>query len=363
MEKVVLSHHSLFYYLVVLSTFICASPSLVGGFFSKIAIIILISINIYFFKINRYVYLSIFFISSVFIIKYLVAIASEGYNVDLYPLVLMLHLYFLVTYPFGNKLYFNAVKLGVELCFYFGFIASFISLVLGKSVFIFSLANKGLPNIYAFEGFTTTPQAFASLAILVLMFNYNSIKGVFRRYLPFIGLLLSINRTILLGGMLVFFYRFLFLFIPIIALSFFFLELFSFETKLFTLQTISSRIDMLVNISSNFFSMDISSIIFGTFMSPNFEVHSAGTKYIENGIMFILYYFGLVGFIAYSIFVGFLLFSSIKLKFYSKAKILIYFILVTTIVPMLTHEFLYISFYVSIIFFIEQVYFLNNTKR
>lgn len=363
MEKVALSHHSLLYHLVVLSTFICASPSLVGGFFSKIAIIILISINIYFFKINRYVYLSIFFISSVFIVKYLVAIASEGYNVDLYPLVLMLHLYFLVTYPFGNKLYFNAVKLGVELCFYFGFISSFISLVLGKSVFIFSLANKGLPNIYAFEGFTTTPQAFASLAILVLMFNYNSIKGVFRRYLPFLGLLLSINRTILLGGMLVFFYRFLFLFLPIIALSFIFLELFSFETKLFTLQTISSRIDMLVNISSNFFSMGISGIIFGTFMSPNFEVHSAGTKYIENGIMFILYYFGLVGFIAYSIFVGFLLFSAIKLKFYSKAKILIYFIFVTTIVPMLTHEFLYISFYVSIIFFIEQIYFLNYTKR
>ncbi|MGR3971275.1 hypothetical protein [Shewanella sp. 1180_01] len=362
MEKVALGHHKLLNYVIVLLIFISASPSLVGGFLSKFAIINLVLINLFFFKVNRRIFFIMFFIASLFLAKYFLAIISDSDKVDLYPLVVSLHFYFMVSYPFGNRVYFNSVKVGIGLCFYLGFIASLISLIIGEQFFLFSLANKGLPNVYAFEGFTTTPQAFASLAVLMLILNYN-IRSQVRKLFPFLGLLFSINRTLFFGSILVFFYRSLFYLLPVFFLIFIFLGMFSFDAKLFTLQTLLSRIDMLINVSSSFFSMDIFNVIFGTFNSPNFEVHSTGTKYIENGVMFILYYFGLVGFFIYSISTCLFAYIITKHRFESKTKILIYFILVATIVPMLTHEYLYISFYISLIFVVNQVFYAKYDQR
>lgn len=362
MEKVALGHHKLLNYVIVLLIFLSASPSLVGGFISKFAIISLIFFNLYFFKVHKYVFFIILFIASVFLVKYFLATINDSNKIDLYPLVVVLHFYFIISYPFGNRDYFKAIKTGIGLCFYLGFIASLISFTIGEEKFLFSLANKGLPNIYAFEGFTTTPQAFASLAVLMLIFSSNT-RTKFRKIFPFLGLLFSINRTIFLGSILVFFYRLLFYFLPVFILVFVFFGMFSFDAKLFTLQTLLSRIDMLTNVSSSFFSMSIFNVFFGTFTSPNFEVHSTGTKYIENGVMFILYYFGLVGFFIYSILTFLFIYIMISRGFSSKIKTLLYFILVVTLVPMLTHEYLYISFYISLIFVVNQVFFAKYNQR
>lgn len=336
------------YFIVFSLLFISGSPNLVGGEVSKGALLLLSVFNLFNFKVSKFSVFSIVGLSILFLVK---AIFTE--DIDAVIVVLYIHLLFLITCPIKNYRYVKTILSALMALIIASMVLSSYSILTGDGKYTFSLANKGLPFLYAFKGVTTTPQALASLIILgIFACVVVEKKWSLRFYALFLPL--TINRTNLVGAILMFLVRF-----PVVGLL---VSCFAFlggtiiigqNTELLTTQTLSSRLQMVAEVFREIQDFSVLSILFGSFEKPVFSISSNvhDVTYIENGFAFIFYYLGAFGLFSYIVFI---LWGVIKiLRAYMPAKIrritLAYFMFFTILVPNMTHEFLFLSFYLSII--------------
>ncbi|USH03292.1 hypothetical protein K6Q96_04560 [Grimontia kaedaensis] len=350
-------------YLIVFALlFLSGSPNLVGGEISKGALVLLSAFNVFKFKMTEFRVRLMVFITILFLIK---AILSE--DIDTVVLVLYFHLLFLITCPMRNYMYIKTILSALVALIFASIILSTYSLLTGYGDYIFSLANKGLPFLYAFKGVTTTPQALASLIILGI-FACVVLEKKWSLRLYALLLPLTINRTGLVGVILMFLVRF-----PVIGLLVVCFALISGtmvigqNAELLTTQTLTSRLQMVTEVFKEIKNSSLLSILFGSFDKPAFSISTNvhEVTYIENGFAFIFYYLGALGLFTYLVFI--LLGSIIIFRAHMPAKTrritLTYFIFCTILVPNLTHEFLFLSFYFSIITIFSFIKVYQNARN
>ncbi|WP_394167727.1 hypothetical protein [Photobacterium piscicola] len=342
-------------FFVSVLIFISLSPAIFGGIFTKVSLIILIVFNTFMFcNIKRLKY--IFFIMIVFLILILKSIINDD-NVDSSIYILLLNILFFVTLYKSHNVYLNAYLRGILISVILGFVMSVISIYYGLNQYSVSLANKGFLNIHSITGFTKIPQTFGSLCIL-LMFIFMTKKNKIFSNLFLIISMLTINRVSLFTGLLLKSTSFNKLYYIVILIVIFpLLWLLPDLTIINNSQTIFSRFDMILNIIQHMLNQNIFDLLFGSFQLPDFSIYK-GTDitYIENGFMFIFYYFGIVGVLSYLLFSFYILCNVRK-----KGKIYVYYsFLVLIVIPNFTHEYLFLSFYLSLIFILSNK---NNTYQ
>lgn len=335
--------------------FVSMSPELFGGIFSKLALLFIILFNVIFFRVNYIKWFAILLLTIFLIFQYFLVQSRSNATPDYSPVLLYSYFLLLITIPFHSSKYFLSIRYGLLVAITTGFIASSFSFFMGYDVFLHSLYNKGLSNISAFTGFTTIPQTFASLALLYV-FSLTGQKGFFGKLVSSFSILFSINRVMLFGYFFLFLFKKRIFLVVFFLLVLFFLYGLSIDDGFLTTQTLSSRNTMLFNVIKHISSFALFDLLFGSFVKPNFYIHESGVSYIENGFVFIIYYFGFVGFFLYLSFIailGIILIRSFILKEIFNIRVVAYFFYVSLFVPFFTHEFLFISFYLSIAFVIR----------
>lgn len=243
----------------------------------------------------------------------------------------------------------------------FGLLAVLLALFFGiDNPFVFSLAEKNLPDIYAPYGFSPTQQVYGTFCILVLIisFEYKKYDWVF--YISLFAVLLTLNRcTLIFLGILLFIYKpKIFIVICTIMCIFIIKYWDEIQLILFSTANLDSRIELRRGAELSFWqSHDMLVYIFGR-GTPNISDNIAfqtiwERTYIEHGLDFILHCYGFFGLsIILMIIFLFLCYLLIN-KQWGLALFSLYYLLFE---PIFTHEFLASSF----LFFIGVILLIKN---
>ncbi|MGI3026049.1 hypothetical protein ACRTC8_14965 [Vibrio cholerae] len=353
-------------FLLILSFlfFISLSPALFGGFFSKLSLFFIFILNVCYFRFDFKIYVLLFLMTSYFIFKYSVLEYFIIGDWDFSPMVIYLNLMVFITIPHDSIKYFHMIRISVFYSILLGFLASLSSYFLGRDFFVHSLHNKGLIDINAFTGFTSIPQTFASLCLLYWMMTIGE-KNVLSKLIGTIAMFSSINRTIL--GIFIFlsalkhkFYFLIFAIVLFFSASYVYIYV---DEGFLTTQTLSSRTVMMNNVLTYILSLSFFELLLGSFKVPEFYIYESNVKYIENGFMYLIYYFGFVGFFGYIVLNVCFLYRMINLSFDYKWNFVFYCLSLTLIVQFMTHEFLFLSFYISVAFLIHKLVVVDSNCK
>lgn len=315
------------------------------GIISYLALSILIIINVI--KNSHTIRRSFLIIAllTIFLINSAYTIYS-GLKIDSVVGNFFLQVIFLLTLDYkkeNSQTVLEAIKWQIVLSFILGLIG-FSGI--NKSMLIDAGAAKGFSGFYALTGIFATPQLLASACIAFLIFqpiikcrgaeNKNNSNIV--TYVSLCVLLVSLNRVNIvffllwkltkplfkkLGGNVILFLAALF------GCALFYIAISFLSLDSTILQTVQSRIALILGVISTIDFNDIWQIIFGMFNTITFYLpeYLIDISYVENGFLFIFKYFGVFGlmiYLSFSIIIFISLFKRNKLlAFYAAFYLLI----------------------------------------
>ena len=263
-------------------------------------------------------------------------------DIDLSNFNIFIQLLCLCTFP-RNFDFFKLIKKSLSIQLLLSIFLCIYGLLFNDySMFIDGKYTKGYEDILIPKGIYSTPQALASVSLVVFFLN----KEKLNKILGFCGILISLNRTsyaIFILTLLIKSNKKGLIFFILTPLAFLFLVYFNIEEYI-NLRTIDSRMNLLVGASSQINIDNVLFFIFGSwkkieFYLPMYDIYK---NYIENGYLFIFNSFGIVGIIIY-LFFGLYIFSKLLKK--KNNDITFLFLSYYFITPIMTHEYLISSFY------------------
>lgn len=299
-----------------------AAASIIGNI-SYIAIILLIILDLLYKKQSRENILSIILITTYFLMLYLIASFSLSMeDLNLSNINIFIQLICLITFPRTYD-FFKLIKKSLSLQILFSILLCLYGLLFNDYfMFIDSKYTKGYEDILIPKGIYSTPQALASVALIVFFLNKEKIP----KFLGFVGTLISLNRTsyaIFILTLLIKANKKALMFFTIISLLAFILLFYNLEEYI-NLRTIDSRINLLLGASYQINIDNILSFVFGSwkkieFYLPMYDIYK---NYIENGYLFIFNFFGVIGIMIYLFFWGYIFSKLLRTK---KMKLFSYF--------------------------------------
>ncbi|GLX77572.1 hypothetical protein tinsulaeT_09120 [Thalassotalea insulae] len=334
-------------FLIFIASMVTALP---GGV-TKFTLLSLTLLNISYIKISKTKVISILALISFLLIRILFTGVA---HFEQSMIVLCILFIWFLSLPI-NASYFNSIiKPAIFLLFLLGFIASIFTAFFGIGNFASSMLPKGLPYVFAFKGTTSTPQTYGTIGILsylcITLFSTNSNTKKLKQRFTLVLANFALNRVTLIETILLICRKHMILFFMMLIVVGIVASLFS-DNVLFTISTLQSRIDLTRGIWEQYLNSQSSNILFGNFKQPDvfYSTSYMDINYIENGYMFLLYYFGILGTACYlAFFTLFLIVLPIAKKIQVNKAIFYVAIIYFLFVPLLTHEFLSISYYLML---------------
>ncbi|MFQ2671832.1 hypothetical protein ACV1DN_18970 [Aeromonas allosaccharophila] len=289
-----------------------------------------------------------------------VYLISSGHDIDFVVINVLLHCFCLLTFVNKNRL----MLLRDTLCLII--IANVFLFLYSKlfnyDVFFVSSIAKGIEDgIPLYRGIYSTPQLLASMCLIYWVVLYSTIKNANKFHLSVVLplsiflCLMSFNRTILGGSILIFgmgyiFNRsprffFLFLLLCIVAIPL----IFELITTV-NIETVNSRLYLSGFVWDTIDKYDVCKLLFGdqsVFSTEVKVVNYFVLNNIENGFLFLFRFFGLCGLFFYTLCIVLFMYKSyVKNRdFVYVCFILFYFVFV----QLITQEFVSINFYISVL--------------
>lgn len=209
------------------------------------------------------------------------------------------------------------------------------------SMFVNASNTKGFSSFFIPTGIYSTPQALASVALVVFFLYRQKII----KLICLFTILFSMNRTITFIFLSSTFFRYYKAVLTgaILLVPFLLIYLDGLNSAV-NLRTILSRLYLFEGATSKIELDSFRQIIFGTLNTIEFSLPMYGINknYIESSLLFIFKYFGVLGLFLY-IFYGFVI-SAISLK-NKQYNMFLLFTLYFFIAQLMTHEFLVSSYY------------------
>ena len=273
--------------------------------------------------------------------------SSDGIS-DTSFVVLIFMLWF-VSIPKNYDGYFNIIKKSVIYSFFIGSILSIIDIVILKdsSYFTYNMAGKGLSFVDAFIGLSNIPQTFGTLGLMTYLVLQSSNRHLSKSALFIANL--AFNRVTLILSAIIVFRKNIIIYFSLLIVALILLYFYVDSDSLFAMHSITNRVGLTLGIWDKYINGSFIDILIGVKTKPGvfYMSGNGGIDYIENGYMFLLYYYGLLGAACYILF---FLSWIIVIPFCFKMKInkldlyiaLLYFF----IVPLFTHEIAHINFYI-----------------
>jgi hypothetical protein len=242
--------------------------------------------------------------------------------------------------------------------------------------YIHPLWDKGLYDMMAPQGFSSTPQVlgtFCCTGVLIFLMEEKERNVNFVDYfllsIIVVCIVITYNRAsqiVLLALMCLRFYKIV-LPLSVLLLIFLFLVDDRLYNALFTDRTLTSRIKFLDGFIYSFFSIGtIDGQLFGngTFLLDNFIVYRTNSlrEYVENLYAGLLFAYGIVGFWIYNI----ISFLFIVFLFRVDRYLVLFMLLYLFLVPQFTHELLSTSFYFCIsvvVYYASNFFYISKTIK
>lgn len=304
--------------IMVLLMIVAASAHYLGIVsYISLAFLIIINVMTNRFTLRRYILILLFFI-----VLILNTLYTYSQNLSIDPVVgnFALQILFLLTLNQKKEqaaIIFNAITWQI-----------LISLVLGgvgllgidRSMLIDAGSAKGFSGFYALTGVFATPQLLGSVCLAFLLLHpllkneplNNKFRNKIIDFVSFGVLLISLNRVNI--GFYVLWKFFVVLYNKLGGLGVFALTLLSGIVVSYSsiyilsldetpLQTIQSRLALILGVISTINFDDWWQVIFGMFNNIHFylPVYQVDITYIENGFLFIFKYFGGFGILVYGV--------------------------------------------------------------
>ncbi|MBC5788678.1 hypothetical protein [Providencia sp. JUb39] len=344
-------------YIYILLLTLSSAASVVG-MISYISLTTLIILHFFHFKSNKLRLGKFLILISYFLILLTIAVINKEdryLDLDLSVINIFLQLMFLITLP-KSHIVFDSVKLSLLIQLLLSFLLCLYGLFFHDySMFVDSKYTKGYDGLLIPTGIYSTPQALASVGLIVFFFNKEKIK----KYIGVLAILSSLNRTSYSTFLITIFLKSNKKLILLSFLSFLLVFLYIYNlSDYINLRTIISRLNLLFGAYSQINTDSLITILFGSWNKIEFylPMYNIYKNYIENGYLFIFYHFGVIGLLVY-IFYGIpLLLSLMKAK---KNEITFLFFSYYFINPIMTHEYLITSFYQILFVF----YFYSHNRN
>lgn len=350
-----ISKESLYQGISILLLFIAISSGAFTGGVTKSAIIISMVLNIIYFPRKNKIVLMLLFSAYMFLTIF---IDSAGGVSDTSFVVLIFILWF-ISIPKHYDGYFNIIKMSVVLSFFVGCLLSLFDILFLKNSnpFTYNMAQKGLAFVDAFIGLSNIPQTFGILGIITFVLLQPSNKK-----LSFLSLALAnlaLNRVTFILSVVSMFRKKILIYISMFFVLLVYLILTVESESLFATHSLTNRVGLTLGIWNQYIHGSFLDILIGVKTKPEvFYISSTGgVDYIENGYMFLLYYYGLIGAASY-IFFFFFWIVLVPLLYKMKTQKLDLYIalLYFFVVPLFTHEIAHINFYIMMYILYYRLY-------
>lgn len=306
--------------LIYLLLLVISASSYLVGAVAYVSIILLIIINLTFFKIDnaRYCIIAIFVL---FFLYNLINTVIKGLDIDLVVINFALQFVFLVTLKFDNSIQRKLIIRSLVWVLIISLILSIVGYFLGDySTFVDAGNAKGFDGVLAMRGVFATPQLMASVCLALLFLTAkNEFKTKNQLILiygiAFIVLLLTINRVNIAAFFLLAFiclnnshrnsrlWLIVKLFSPLAIIGIFAIVINSISLSDINIQTLESRIFLIDGVLSKLDTDSLPSLLLGDFSVINFYLpqYLVYINYVENGFLFIAKYFGFLSLFIYII--------------------------------------------------------------
>lgn len=283
----------------------------------SLASLIIINVMIKGLTFRRYIIILLFLI--VFILN---SLYTYSQNLSIDPVVgnFALQILFLLTLNYKKEqaaIIFNAMTWQILISLALGGVGL---LGIDRSMLIDAGSAKGFSGLYALTGLFATPQLLGSICLAFLLLHpllkIELLKSKFRdkitEFVSFGVLLVTLNRVnigfYLLWKFFVVLYKklgvlgvFALTLISGVVVSYSIVYILSLDDA--PLQTIQSRLALILGVISTINFDDWWQIIFGMFNNIHFYLpaYQIDITYVENGFLFIFKYFGSLGILVYSV--------------------------------------------------------------
>ncbi|HAS6776043.1 hypothetical protein [Vibrio parahaemolyticus] len=318
-----------------------ASAAVLGKI-SYVALIMQLIINLFIFKVGKKKLFILTLIFFYFLILHAFHFTFDSYKqLDISIVNIVIQIFVVATIGV-NVRGVLIVRRSLLIQLLFSILVSIYGVVFNDySMFVNASHTKGFASFFIPTGIYSTPQAFASVSLVVfLLYRAKIIKLI-----SFLTMVFSINRTIMLIFLTNSFLKYYRLIITLLVIALPFLLGYLVESNsVINLRTILSRLYLFEGAASQMELGNFRQIMFGTLSTIDFYLPMYGVtkNYIESSILFIFKYFGVLGLFAY-IFYGLLL-SAISFR-NKQVSLLIVFFLYFFVAQLMTHEFLVSSYY------------------
>lgn len=250
----------------------------------------------------------------------------------------------------NEELTFSCIQKSLLVNIIIGGIFAMLAFVGYENKYSLSLLTKGVPYLYAPQGFLPTLQTYGTCCISWLIISFTERKSNKWLMLLVVFLLCStLNRASLIFLVLLtaIYYKRIFISLSLFAIAVILYFLDFFMMILFSTSTIDSRKDLRVGTELSYWkSDDILVYLFGRANHQTSERIAMQTlwerTYIENGFDFIIHTYGILGFLLYVFLTGYFILYLFQKKLYSLSVISLFYYY---FVQFITNEFLSASFY------------------
>jgi hypothetical protein len=333
--------------------YIIASCSFYFGAVSYAALLLIVIINLVSTKLSPIRYFFILSVVGFLLINFLRLGTYSG--IDLTAFNFSLQLIMLCSLDLKKRRDINIIYTSLSLQVAFSLLFGLWGYISNNFIMLVDAGQaKGIAGFYALRGLYSTPQILASISLLLIvssvMFDIKSRRNQIVLVMSIISLLLSLNRVnILVLCILISIFMMMRVRHKIILLIFIspiltILALSIDSTNNFmNIATLGSRILLINGVISTIDMTSITDIMLGNFKSFSFYLpeYLINVSYVENGLLSLFKYFGLLGLLAYVSGAVFLILKLAKNKLYIISMYAFcYFFLVQN----MTHEFVHIIF-------------------
>jgi hypothetical protein len=349
------SKEQVFKISTIVFLFVTIASGLLPGIITKSALVLSILINLIYFP-NKTKVITILCFSSYILLTVLID-SIDGVSESTF-IVLLLLVWFISIPKFYNG-YLECIKTVVIYSLILGAVAAIYSIFFPSQNydFTYNMASKGLPNIEAFIGLSNIPQTYGILGIMVYVLTFEHTKK--RSYLYLFIANLALNRVTFILTLVSIFKRYLLLAL-LFFISLLLVLIFTIDSEtLFATHSLTNRVGLTLGIWQQYMSGSLLDILIGIKSKPQvfYMTSIVGIDYIENGYMFLLYYYGVIGLFSYLLFFSFWIFIIPFLFKVKLGKLNLYIaILYFFIVPLFTHEMLHINFYMMMYILFYRTY-------
>lgn len=329
---------------------VVASGAYYLGSLSYLAVGVLILINLFTNKLSILRYICIF--SLILLFSFNLIRVPVIADFDYVALNFFLQILFLLSINFRNVNYHKCIFTSLKIQICISVVLSFFGwLTNNMSMFVDADSAKGFSGLFAMRGIYSTPQLLASVCLALVFFSRYRVLQSSSTKFSIVALLsimvASLNRVNAIGLCLLIFYslqkykrKSLVLIINmLIVLAVIIFSVNVNLDKFANFQTMESRSLLIEGIIGCINTDSIISVIFGDFEKIYFYIpqYLIYVSYVENGFLFILKYYGIMGLLFYVVICMIFIY---KLKRNNHNELALYAFIYLFIIQNFTNEFL-----------------------